>query len=150
MNISRNILIVLFSIFAVSMLAIGRFYDSRLVVYGVNLSVIISSLYSIFAISSILLFQKTPVSVYKLIRFLFYSSIIISTLILWTIYGVTDYGFEKLLNFVLITVPISIIISQKFNIRDRNFFILVLLGVSSFLFLITIYSFSSKNTNWNI
>ena len=52
-------------------------------------------------------------------------------------------GFEKLLNFILITVPISIIISQKFNTKDRNFFILVLLGVSSFSFLITIYSFSS-------
>ena len=143
MNISRNILIILFSLFAVSMIAIGRFYDSRLVVYGVNISVIISTLYSVFAISSILLFQKTPISVYKLIRFLFYSSIIISTLFLWPIYGITDYGFEKLLNFILITVPISIIISQKFNTKDRNFFILVLLGVSAFLFLITIYSFSS-------
>ena len=66
-----------------------------------------------------------------------------SSLVLWILFDVTDYGLEKLLNFLLITIPISIVINEKFNESDRNFFIITLLGISIFRTLICIYDFSS-------
>ena len=144
---SRKLLISLFVLFAAAMMAIGRFYDSRLIFSGLNISIILSTFYSVFTISCIFLIKKTPLSPYKLLRYIFYSLLVISSLVLWTIYGVTDYGFEKLINFLFITIPISIIISEKFNSKDRNFFILVLLGVSTFLFLVSIFNFSSISSS---
>lgn len=144
---SRKLLISLFILFAVAMIAIGRFYDSRLSLFQVNISIIVSTFYSVFTISCIFLIKKTHLSPYKLLRYIFYSLLVISSLVLWIIYGVTDYGVEKLINFLFITIPISIIISEKFNSKDRNFFILVLLGVSTFLFLVSIFNFTDLTSS---
>ena len=143
MNISRKFLIIAFSLFSVAILAIGRFYDSRLIINGVNITIILSSFYSVFLLSCIFLIRKTSLSTYKILSYLLYAVMIMSSLVLWILFDVTDYGLEKLLNFLLITIPISIVINEKFNESDRNFFIITLLGISIFLFLICIYDFSS-------
>ena len=143
---SRKVLIFLFILFASAMLAIGRFYDSRLEIYGVNLTILLSSLYCIFLIALFLTKKFIKISVLKVLQYLFYFSLIVSNLVLWIFYDVQEYGFIKFINLLLITIPISIIVSEYFKIKDRNFFIYILLSISVFLLLIAIFNFSSLSS----
>ena len=143
---SRKVLIFLFILFASAMLAIGRFYDSRLEIYGFNLTILLSFFYCIFCIALFLTKKSIKISVLKLLQYLFYFSIIVSNLILWMFYDVQEYGVIKFVNLLLITIPISIIVSEYFKIKDRNFFIYILLSISVFLLLIAIFNFSSLSS----
>ena len=50
------------------------------------------------------LIRKTSLSTYKILSYLLYAVMIMSSLVLWILFDVTDYGLEKLLNFLLITI----------------------------------------------
>ena len=50
-----------------------------------------------------------------------------------TTYEYMEYGLLKYLNFILIVVPISLIISEKFNYRDVSNLFKILLGLTFFL-----------------
>ena len=129
------------------MLAIGRFYDSRLEIYEFNITIILSSFYCIFFIAILITNKSIKITPLKLIQYFFYSSLIISNLILWIFYGSQEYGVTKFLNLLLITIPISVIISENFKIKDRNIFIYILLSISIFLLLIAIFNFSSLSSS---
>jgi hypothetical protein len=61
-------------------------------------------------------------------------------------YDVQEYGVIKFVNLLLITIPISVIVSELFKIKDRNIFIFILLSISVFLLLIAIFNFSTLSS----
>jgi O-antigen ligase len=96
--------------------------------------------------SVLFLVKSIKIDLNKILLYAFYCILIISNLILWSIYGVTDYGVEKFINFVLIPLPISLLIIEKFTIRDRDFMIKILLGISIFLFVLTLFNLSTLSS----
>ena len=127
-------------------MAIGRFYDERLELLGINFSIIFSSIFTLSFFSVLFLIKSIKIDLNKILLYIFYYLIIISTLILWSIYGVTDYGLVKFFNLVLIPLPISLVIIEKFNNRDRDLMITILLGISVLLLLFTLFSFSTLSS----
>jgi len=121
---------------ACALLAIGRVYDDRLVIAGINLVVIVSVVYLISVLILFSSIKNTVFSKSKILLYFFYLLVLITGPILWLIFDVTEFGFEKFINFWLIIVPVSIIIIEKYNRVDvlRTFYIL--LGVSCFLALL--------------
>ncbi|MBT3418313.1 MAG: O-antigen ligase family protein [Flavobacteriales bacterium] len=144
---SNRLLIILFTLFAGAMLAIGRFYDHRLEVYGVNLTIILSSIYSIILICIFLLIKKSELTFSKILQYSFFSIAILSNLVLWIFYDFNEYGLIKFLNFILITIPISVIISERFSRKDAKTLIWVLFGISFMLLSISLINISSLAEN---
>ena len=106
-----------FLIFMTSvMITIGRVYDERLEIGGMNFSIILSSLFIILFLPmffSIKSFQFTPSR-----RYLFgFLGLILVSPILWGFYGLNDYAIEKYINFVVIIIPL-VIISSRFKYKD--------------------------------
>jgi O-antigen ligase len=130
---------------ACALLAIGRIYDERLSILDVNLSVIISTIY-LFAVL-IILFSITSVSVNKtrFIFYFFYFSCLVMTPILWVFFGVNGYGAEKYINFLLIIIPISVVILEKYELKDVFYTLLILVGISCFLALLSIFGLASSD-----
>jgi hypothetical protein len=126
--------IYLFSVAA--MLAIGHFYDDRLVIYNINITLIISIFYTISSFFLILKNKTMIISVPKFIFYLFSILLVIVTPINWLIYGVTDYGLDKFISFSLIVIPVCYISIEILNKQDINKFIWILAGVSTLLLLI--------------
>jgi len=126
--------IFLFS--ASAMLAIGHFYDDRLVIYGVNLTLIISVFYSISAFLLILKNKNITISVTKFIFYLLLLFIIIITPINWMIYGLNEYGLDKYISFILIILPICYISIEVLNKNDIRKLLWILFGVSSVLMML--------------
>ena len=145
-KINRDILLSLFIISCGVMMAIGRFYDERLALLGINFSIIFSSIFMVLFFSVLFLFKSTKIDLNKILLYIFYCFLIISSLILWIIYGVTDYGLVKFFNLVLIPLPISLVIIEKFNNRDRDLMITILLGISVLLLLFTFFSLSTLSS----
>ena len=145
-KINRDILLSLFIISCGVMMAIGRFYDERLALLGINFSIIFSSIFMVLFFSVLFLFKSTKIDLNKILLYIFYCFLIISSLILWIIYGVTDYGLVKFFNLVLIPLPISLVIIEKFNNRDRDLMINILLGISVLLLLFTFFSLSTLSS----
>lgn len=116
---SRGIIRILFFLSACAQFAIGRIYDDRLSFFGINLSVvnflIFISTASIFIyfIGRIHFYSKS-----KIILYSFYSGMLILNPILWMVYNVSEYGFFKYINFIIILIPISIIVIERFTYRD--------------------------------
>ena len=127
---------------ACALLAIGRVYDDRLVVAGINLVVIVSVVYLISLLILFSSIKKIVFSKSKILLYSFYLLVLITGPILWLIFDVTEFGFEKFINFWLIIVPISTIIIEKYNRDDALKIFYILLGVSCFLALL-----SSDNDN---
>ncbi|MDG1718957.1 MAG: O-antigen ligase family protein [Flavobacteriales bacterium] len=146
-KINRDILLLIFILSAGGMMAIGRFYDERLELLGINFSIIFSSIFTLSFFSVLFLIKSIKIDLNKILLYIFYCLIIISTLILWSIYGVTDYGLVKFFNLVLIPLPISLVIIEKFNNRDRDLMITILLGISVLLLLFTLFSFSTLSSS---
>ena len=144
---SNRLLIILFTLFAGAMLAIGRFYDHRLEVYGVNLTIILSSIYSVILICIFLLIKKSELTSSKILQYSFFSIAILSNLVLWIFYDFNEYGLIKFLNFILITIPISVIISERFSRKDAKTLIWVLFGISFMLLSISLINISSLAEN---
>ena len=144
---SNRLLIILFTLFAGAMLAIGRFYDHRLEVYGVNLTIILSSIYSVILICIFLLIKKSELTFSKILQYSFFSIAILSNLVLWIFYDFNEYGLIKFLNFILITIPISVIISERFSRKDAKTLIWVLFSISFMLLFISLINISSLAEN---
>ena len=124
------------------MLAIGRFYDDRLQYEGFNISILLSSIYCIITYYIVFLFGRHELNKAKIFQYIFFVFVIISNLMLWIIYGLNDYGLSKFLDFVLITMPISIVISQVFKNKDIKYLLYVIFGVSIFLLFISLINVS--------
>ncbi len=153
-------LIFLFTICAE--IAIGRVVDNRLMIMGLNISLIISLTYffsSIIVLSSI---RDIHLNKSKFILYSFFAIVVLIHPILWSIYGINslpisiyghsyqdgiihtteysflktaEYGVLKFLNFILITIPICIIVVEKFAYREvRNIYLILLLLVFLLLF----------------
>jgi len=129
--------IFLFS--ASAMLAIGRIYDERLDVFEIKFSLILSLVYIVSICILITSIKNVKLGKTKKTLLLFYSYLFIITPILWIIFEYMEYGFHnttyeymeygilKYLNFILIVIPISIIISERFNYHDVSYLFKILL-----------------------
>ena len=111
--------IYLFS--AAAMLAIGHFYDDRLVIYNINITLIISIFYTISSLFLILKNKTMTISVSKFVFYLFSILLVIITPINWLIFGVNDYGLDKFISFSLIVIPICYIAVEVLKLsQDGN------------------------------
>ena len=135
-----------------AILAIGRFHDDRLSIFNIDFSFFISATYVITSLFIISSFRKISLGKSRNTLFLFYLLVVISTPILWGIYGVTDsqegkFGGSILnyINFLLIVIPTSIIIMQKFKYEDIKLLIKVLFSVSLFLAITSLFFISELN-----
>ena len=157
MNI-KNIFSWIFLFSASAMLAIGRVYDERLDLLGIKFSIILSVVYVMSSCILLLSIKKITTGKSKNLLLVFYLYIIVITPILWTIYEYIEYGFYKTtyeymeygvlkyLNFILIVIPISIIISEKFNYRNVSYFFKILLVLTSSLAILGIFGLFSDVT----
>lgn len=122
------------------MLAIGSFYDHRLEFQGINISIILSFLYSILVCYIFYSVNRFELDFLKIIQYIFFFLAIFFGIALWVFYGVNDYGIMKLLDFILITVPISILISQIFRREDVKILLNILFGISLILLLVSLFN----------
>jgi hypothetical protein len=126
--------IYLFS--AAAMLAIGHFYDERLVIYNINITLIISIFYTISSFFFILKNKTMTISVPKFVFYLFSILLVITTPIHWLVFGVNDYGLDKFISFSLIVIPICYIAIEVLNKQDINKLLWILVGVSTMLMIL--------------
>ena len=126
--------IYLFS--AAAMLSIGHFYDERLVIYNINITLIISIFYTISSLFLLLKNKKMIISVSKFLFYLFSILLVIITPINWLVFGVNDYGLDKFISFSLIVIPICYIAIEVLNKQDINKLLWILVGVSTMLMIL--------------
>ena len=125
----NNLLSLFFVFSAAAVIAIGRLYDERLSLFGINISVVISLVFlftSVLYISSI---KNIKISKPKFNLFLFYLFLLLITPILWMTFGVVEFGLFKFLNFILITIPISIIVLEKLSYHEIKNLFFILIGL---------------------
>ena len=125
----NNLLSLSFVFSTAAVIAIGRLYDERLSLFGINISVVISLVFlftSVLYISSI---KNLKISKPKFNLFLFYLFLLLITPILWMTFGVVEFGLFKFLNFILITIPISIIILEKLSYHEIKNLLFILIGL---------------------
>ena len=125
----NNLLSFFFVFSAAAVIAIGRLYDERLSLFGINISVVISLVFlftSVLYISSI---KNLKISKPKFNLFLFYLFLLLITPILWMTFGVVEFGLFKFLNFILITIPISIIVLEKLSYNEIKNLFFILIGL---------------------
>lgn len=126
--------IYLFS--AAAMLSIGHFYDERLVIYNINITLIISIFYTISSLLLLLKNKTMAISVSKFVFYLFSILLVITTPINWLVFGVNDYGLDKFISFSLIVIPICYIAIEVLNKQDINKLLWILVGVSTMLMIL--------------
>ena len=122
---------------ACAMIAIGRVYDDRLELFGVNITVIISIIFFLTSFLLIMSLKKITITKSKFLLYLFYFLFVILTPILWLVYGAIEYGVLKYFNFFIVII-MSIVIIEKFKYKDVEKLILLLFVVSSFLALLAV------------
>lgn len=133
----NNLFNWLFILSACALLAIGRVYDERLTIYSVNLVIVLSFIY-ISTLSFVLFSVKSIVwSKSKLLFYTLYLFMLITTPVLWLVFDVNLYGFEKFMNFWIIIVPLTFIVAEMFESKQVMKIFFVLLGVSCFLALLS-------------
>lgn len=149
---NNKIISFLYILSACAMLAIGRFHDDRLTILNIDFSFFISATYTVTSLLIIFSFRKIFLSKSRNTLFLFYFLVIITTPILWGIYGVTDFQEGKFggsianyINFLLIVIPTSIIIMQKFEYENVKLLIKILFSVSLFLAITSLFFISELN-----
>tara|TARA_B100000795_G_scaffold20375_1_gene13599 strand:- start:1340 stop:2563 length:1224 start_codon:yes stop_codon:yes gene_type:complete len=130
---------------ACALLAIGRIFDERLSVLDVNFSVIISAIYLFAALVILFSISSVTVNKTKFSFYLFYFSCLVMPPILWVFFGVNGYGAEKYVNFLLIIIPISVIILEKYELKDVFHTLLILVGISCFLALLSLFGLASSD-----
>ena len=129
----NNLFLWSYTLLSSAMLAIGRIYDERLEIFGINLSLIISVAYILFSILLLFSIKDLRITKTKILLYIFYFLLISITPILWLVYGVIEYGYLKYLNYILIVIPMSVIIIEKFRYEDVSRLLIALLAVSAFL-----------------
>ena len=82
----KNIFSFLFLLAACAELAIGRVYDERLSIYGINLSLIISFVFFLTAVFLLSSIKKIILTRSKIILFGFFILLLIVNPILWLVY----------------------------------------------------------------
>ena len=113
----------LFLLSACALLAIGRVYDERLTIYSVNL-VSILSLFYIIGLAFMLFSVKSIIwSKSKLLFYSLYLFMLISTPVLWIVFDVNLYGFEKFMNFWIIVVPLTFIVAEMFESKHFLYYL---------------------------
>ncbi len=123
----KNLTTLLFLFSASAELAIGRLFDERLSIFGINVSVVLSLIFVITSILFIASIKKVVMSKAKKLLFVFYALIVIVTPILWSIFGFSEFGFLKFINFIVITIPISLIVLECLSFHEiKNLFIILL------------------------
>ena len=123
----KNLITLLFLFSASAELAIGRLFDERLSIFGINVSVVLSLIFIITSIFFIASIKKVLMSKAKKLLFFFYALILIVTPILWSIFGFNEFGFLKFINFIVITIPISVIVLECFSFHEiKNLFTILL------------------------
>ena len=125
----HNLLSFFFVLSASAVIAIGRLYDERLSLFGINISIVISFVFLFTSVLYIYSIKSIKISKPKFNLFLFYLFILLITPILWMIFGVIDFGLYKFLNFILITIPISIIVLEKLSYHEIKNLFFILIGL---------------------
>ena len=123
----------IFLLASCALLAIGRIYDERLEILGLNFGIFVSVIYIVSVIFMLFSIKTISLSKSKILLYLFYLLAIIITPILWLIFDITDYGIEKAINFCIIVIPISIVIAEKYERKDVMNTFYILLCVTLFL-----------------
>ena len=120
-------------VFILPTFAIGSFYDERLEISGINLSII----FSIFFILGLLFQLKNKSnSNIKSVLFLLILSIITFTFVQWTFYEyniANKYSFNKLIVLTLITFPISFFITNLNTQQKIKDFLILTSAIGLFL-----------------
>jgi hypothetical protein len=127
----------LFMFSACAMIAIGRVYDDRLVLFGINIALIISIVFFLSSALLIMSLKKITIPKSKFLLYIFYFLFIVLTPILWLVYGAIEYGILKYFNFFIV-IFLSIVIVEKFNYKDVEKLLFLFLLVSSFLALLAV------------
>ena len=131
-----------FMLSACALLAIGRIYDERLVIWNINLAILIGIGFLISVFFMLFSIKKTVLSKTKFLFYLFYLMVLVMSLLLWLLFDVTEFGLEKFFNFWFIVVPISVVIIEKYKRIDVLNIFYILLGVCCFLALLSIVGLS--------
>jgi O-antigen ligase len=129
----------IFLFFSCALLAIGRVYDERLEIAEINLGIFLSVIYLGSVIFMLFSIKKTILSKSKVLFYSFYLLALLMTPILWLVFDVTDYGFEKAINFWLIVIPISVVIAEKYERKDVLNTFYILLAVTCLLALLSFF-----------
>ena len=129
----------IFLFFSCALLAIGRVYDERLEIAEINLGIFLSVIYLVSVIFMLFSIKKTILSKSKVLFYSFYLLALLMTPILWLVFDVTDYGFEKAINFWLIVIPISVVIAEKYETKDVLNTFYILLAVTCLLALLSFF-----------
>ncbi len=116
------------------MIAIGKFYDERLEIAGVNFSIILSVLFVILFFPMLFSIRTIQFTLSKGYLYAFLALILFSP-ILWGFHGVTEYGIEKYINFVVIIIPL-VLVSSRFEYKDVLLLMHILLYFVFFLALL--------------
>jgi len=129
----NNLLSFFFVFSSAAVIAIGRLYDERLSVSGINISLVISFIFVFSSVLYISYIKNIKISKSKFNLLLFFLFILLITPILWMTFGVVEFGLYKFLNFILITIPISVIILEKLSYHEIKNLFLILIGLVFFL-----------------
>ena len=115
---------------ACAMIAIGRVYDDRLELLGVNIALIISVVFFLSSALLIVSLKRVTITKSKFLLYIFYFLFIVLTPILWLVYGAIEYGVLKYFNFFIV-IFMSVVIIEKFNYKDVEKLLFLFLAVSS-------------------
>lgn len=107
----------IYIIVATIMIAVGRVYDERLEFFGLNFSILLSSIFIILSIPLFTSVKSLSFSSSGRLLYLFIGFIAISP-VLWSFYGVNKYGIEKYVNFILIISPLIFVVTNLFKYKD--------------------------------
>lgn len=132
----------IFILSSCALLAIGRVYDERLEIADINLGVFLSVIYLASVIFMLFSIKKTILSKSKVLFYSFYLLALLMTPILWLVFDITEYGFEKAINFWLIVIPISVVVAEKYERKDVINTFYILLGVTCLLALLSVVGLS--------
>ena len=127
----------IFMFSACAMIAIGRMYDDRLELFGINIPLIISIVFFFSSALFIMSLKEITITKSKFLLYIFYFLFIVLTPILWLVYGAIEYGILKYFNFFIV-IFLSIVIVEKFNYKDVERLLFLFLFVSSFLALFAV------------
>ena len=136
---AKTIISWIFLFLSCALLAIGRVYDERLEIAEINLGIFLSVIYLVSVIFMLFSIKKTILSKSKVLFYSFYLLALLMTPILWLVFDVTDYGFEKAINFWLIVIPISVVIAEKYERKDVLNTFYILLAVTCLLALLSFF-----------
>ena len=136
---AKTIISWIFLFLSCALLAIGRVYDERLEIAEINLGIFLSVFYLVSVIFMLFSIKKTILSKSKVLFYSFYLLALLMTPILWLVFDVTDYGFEKAINFWLIVIPISVVIAEKYERKDVLNTFYILLAVTCLLALLSFF-----------